>query len=164
MKVGLAIAQAAESERDLVGALAMMRERHVADQDVWHLTHQFAAWGRTHLEMLEPMARRYGADLGAPPDAEPGGFGNLLATVQETGSRLLGRRPEGGLVLLRDLRKLYLMTSAASINYVILAQGAQAVKDRDLLDVVTRCEDDTLRTLRWMVFRIKEAAPQAIAV
>ena len=45
----------------------------------------------------------------------------------------------------------------------MLAQGAQAVKDAELLDTVTRCHDETLRTVKWATHRLKEAAPQALA-
>ncbi len=40
----------------------------------------------------------------------------VLDTVREKGSELVGRRPETGLLLLRDLRKLYMLASEASIN------------------------------------------------
>jgi hypothetical protein len=45
----------------------------------------------------------------------------------------------------------------------MLAQGSQAVKDTELLDVVSKCHDETLRTVKWATYRIKTASPQALA-
>ena len=46
---------------------------------------------------------------------------------------------------------------------VILAQGAQAVTDTDLLNAVSSCHDETLRTVKWATYRIKTASPQILA-
>ncbi|HEX6945198.1 MAG TPA: hypothetical protein VF196_03325 [Casimicrobiaceae bacterium] len=64
--------------------------------------------------------------------------------------------------LLADLRELHLLYTRASIDWVILGQGAQAVRDRELLDAVTAGHAQTLRALKWTVTRIKAAAPQAL--
>jgi hypothetical protein len=74
----------------------------------------------------------------------------------------MGRRPEGGLLLLRDLRELHLLYAAASIDWVVLAQGAQAAREADLLEVVTHAHAQTLRGLKWTVTRIKTVAPQVL--
>jgi hypothetical protein len=82
--------------------------------------------------------------------------------VREKTSELIGSRPEPGMLLLRDLREIYLLASQASIDWTVLAQGAQAAKDRDLLAIVSECRTDQLRTLKWATTRIKEAAPQTL--
>jgi hypothetical protein len=64
-------------------------------------------------------------------------------------SELVGRRPEPGLLLVRDRRRLHLLYGEASINYVILAQGAHAARDRGLLDACFRCHAQTLRGMKW---------------
>jgi hypothetical protein len=64
--------------------------------------------------------------------------------------------------LLRDLRDLHLLAAAASIAWVILAQGAQAGRDRELLAVVDAHHPMALKTLKWTTTRIKEAAPQVL--
>ena len=66
------------------------------------------------------------------------------------------------MLLLRDLKQLYLAASEASICWTILGQGAQAARDQELLATVTRCHDETLRILRWTTTRIKQTAPQAL--
>jgi hypothetical protein len=45
-----------------------------------------------------------------------GGRSGLIDTVREKGSELVERRSESGLLLLRDLRMLYMLASEASIN------------------------------------------------
>lgn len=86
----------------------------------------------------------------------------LLGRARENASEVLGRRPEGGLLLLRDLRELHLLYAAASIDWVILAQGAQAAQHAELLKAVTHAHAQTLRGLKWTVTRIKTAAPQVL--
>jgi hypothetical protein len=69
----------------------------------------------------------------------------LFGQLRERGSELAGRRPESGLLL---LRKLYMLAPEASINWVILGQGAQAARDHELPQATKRCHPDILRTLK----------------
>ena len=160
MKIGLAIEQVAEAEQSLVRALVAAGERHKADHDVFHVTKTLAKMESAHLDALAEHADRYGASVNADEDPSPG----PLARVVEKGAELTGRRPEPALLLLRDLREVYLAASEASIDWVMLAQGAQAVKDTDLLDAVGACHAETLRTMKWATYRLKTASPQALAV
>ena len=130
MKVGVAIEAAAASERRLAEELVRVGERHEADHDVFHVTRTLSRLSQQHVELLSPHAERYSASLDADA-AEPPTTGG-----------------EPALLLLHDLRRLYLLASEASIDWVMLAQGAQAVKDSELLDTVTRCHDETLRTVK----------------
>jgi hypothetical protein len=160
VSLGLAIGQLAEAEERLVAEFERVRERHRADQDVYHLSATLAGISRAHLSALAPFAQRYGGE-----DVDANGSGpasGLLGTVREKASELTGRRPESGMLLLRDLRELYLLASDASLGWTVVGQGAQAVRDRELLDVVSECHRDTLRQLRWVTTRIKQAAPQAL--
>jgi hypothetical protein len=86
----------------------------------------------------------------------------LIETAREKGSEMVGRRPESGLLLLRDLRKLYALASEASIDWIILGQGAQAAKDRELLQATKECHPGTLRTLKWANTMIKNVSPQVL--
>jgi hypothetical protein len=73
---------------------------------------------------------------------------------QSHGAGLRGNG-EPGLLLLRDLRALHLLYAEASIDWVILGQGAQAARDTDLLDTVSSCHTRTLRGMKWTVTRLK---------
>ncbi len=87
----------------------------------------------------------------------------LLGRACEKASELAGRRPEAGLLLLRDLRELHLLYAEASIDWVLLNQGAQAIRDAELVAAVADCHAQTLRGMKWTVTRLKTAAPQVLA-
>src|SRR5215207_7656805 len=159
MKVGLAIRQVRSAEQELADELEKVGERHKIDQEVYHLTRTLADISRRNVEELAPFQERYPIS-GA---SETGEYGSgLFGKLREKGSEMVGRRPESGLLLLRDLRKLYALASEASIDWVILGQGAQAAKDRELLQVTKECHPDTLRTLKWANTMIKNVSPQVL--
>ena len=145
MKLGPAIEHVANSERELAAALLAVRDRHPDDQDVFHLTKTLAEKERAHLNALADHADRYGAHLNG-----------------DQGGSTLPEADDPTLQLLSDLRHLHLLAAGASLDWVALAQGAQAAKDTDLLATVTECHDETLQTLKWTTYRLKEAAPQAL--
>jgi hypothetical protein len=158
MKLGMAIEQVASAERELAEQLLAVGERHRTDHDVFHMTRTLAKKEQGHLDQLAKHAGRYGVSVGDRNGSGPG----IVAAAREKSAELLGRRPEPGLLLLRDLRELHLLAAGASLDWVALAQGAQAAKDTALLETVTECHDETLRTLKWTTYRLKEAAPQAL--
>lgn len=63
----------------------------------------------------------------------------------------------------RDLRDLHLAAARASLAWTVLGQGAQAVRDEELLAIVTACHPETIRTMKWTVQKLKEASPQILA-
>ena len=144
MKLGVAIEQVAGAERELAEQLLAVGERRSDDHDVFHMTRTLAKKERAHIDALEPHARRYDAALPEIEAAQPDNEGFK------------------GPALLGDLRRLHLLAAGVLLDWVALAQGAQAAKDRDLLATVTECHDETLRTLKWTTYRLKEAAPQAL--
>jgi hypothetical protein len=161
VKLGLAIAEVRDAELALASQLKALGERHKADHDVFHLSRTLQAIVRANLGRLEPVAGRYDTDIDpsdAPVEHGQGPFGK----AREKASEISGRRPEPGLLLLRDLRTLHLLYAGASINWVILGQGAQAAKDEALLAVVSECHPQTLRGMKWTVTRLKTAAPQVL--
>ena len=161
MKLDLALRAVHRSERRLAEELLKLGERHKADHDVFHLSRTVAGWAQGHVRALAEAGKRFELDLDAD---EPGsdGTGGPLSAVREKAAELVGRRPEPGLLLLRDLRRLHLTAAEASIDWTLLGQGAQAAKDRQLLDLVAACHPQTLRTLRWTTTRLKEGAPQVL--
>jgi hypothetical protein len=74
-------------------------------------------------------------------------------------NNIIGRRPEAGLLLLRDLRQLFLMAQEANIHWIALGQVAQAVRDHELLDEVSALHKQTLTQIKWLKTRIKEVVP-----
>jgi hypothetical protein len=149
VKLDAAIDRVVSSEAELADELARVGERHRVEHDVFHMTETLAKTARARIEKLGRAA-------------DSGGRDGLLSSVREKTSELIGSRPEPGMLLLRDLREIYLLASQASIDWTILGQGAQAAKDGDLLAIVDECHTDQLRTLKWATTRIKEGAPQTL--
>ena len=149
MKIDAAIERVVSSENDLAHELERVGERHRVEHDVFHMTATLAKMSRARVDRL---GRGDGSN----------GRGGVLTTVREKTSEVIGRRPEPGALLLRDLRQIYLLASEASIDWTILGQAAQAAKDSDLLAVVDECHAEELRTLRWATQHVKEVAPQAL--
>lgn len=46
----------------------------------------------------------------------------------------------------------------------MIAQGAQGLRDRELLEIAQACNAETSRQLTWLNTRMKQAAPQALIV
>jgi hypothetical protein len=162
VKIGLAISEVASAEAELVHALAGVGERHRADHDVFHTTKTLAKLENAHIAALGAHAERYEASVERSEHDQPDSARPLQRVVAK-GAELVARRPEPALLLLEDLRRIYLQASEVSIDWVILAQGAQAITDTDLLSSVSSCHDETLRTVKWSVYRIKTASPQILA-
>lgn len=135
---------------DLAAAFREVADAHSDEPDVRHQAHRLARQCDRHAESLQPFADRYGEDAPDEPDR--------LHAVLFTGSR------SGGLGLLRDLHDLYLMACQAEISWTLVGQAAQGARDRDLLDVVSRCEGETATQVSWLSSRMKNAAPQALVV
>ncbi|HEY3864539.1 MAG TPA: hypothetical protein VGL54_00460 [Solirubrobacteraceae bacterium] len=160
MKLGIAIKEVAEAEEQLAEALLKVGERHRTDHDVYHLTRLLSRWSQGHLAALEPFATRY--EQSVDTDEIGRESAGALSALREKTAELLGRRPQSGLLLLHDLRELHLQAARASLAWTVLGQGAQAAKDQQLLDCVTLCHPETLRTLRWTLTKAKESAPQVL--
>ena len=160
MKVDKAIAQVEEAETELAKELRKIGERHAVEHDLYHLSHTLAKQCESHLERLRPFGARYGAAI----DADGVGAGSsLLERMRHRTAELVGRSELSGMLLLRDLRNLYLTAQEAEIAWVILAQVAQAVRDRELLVVVSECHEEAEARGKWLRTRIKESSPQVLA-
>ena len=53
--------------------------------------------------------------------------------------------------------------AGVSLDWELLAQGAQAIKDDELLALSKQCHPQTLRQMRWANAMLKELSPQALA-
>ena len=158
MKIDLALEELHRSENDLAGQLLVMSDRHKADHEIFHVARDLAAWSQAHVREIARIGRRYDVDLDPEPDGDP----TLMQKVrQEIGDRL-SRRSAPGLLLLRDLRSLYMDASGVSVDWELVAQAAQGVKDRDLLAVTERCHPQTLRQSKWANSQLKEKATQIL--
>ena len=158
MKIDLALRELHRSEHKLALTLSTLAARHKSDHEIHHVALDLASWSEDHLRELAAAGTRYGLDLNAAPRTEA-----LTTPVQEKLSELLGRRPEPALMLLMDLRHLHRVAAGVSVDWELLAQGAQAVTDPELLALTQRCHPQTLRQLRWANAMLKVLAPQVLA-
>jgi hypothetical protein len=150
-------------ERSLERHLLVVAERHRTEHEVHHVAVDVARWSREHAARLAEAGRAHGLDLSAPgEESTPAGASGPLAALREKTAELLGRRPEPALLLLHDLRELYLAASDNSLHWEMLAQAAQAANDSELLALASACHPQTLRQVRWANTLIKTLAPQAL--
>ena len=159
MKLDMAIEELHRSENHLVTVLLAMSDRHKADHDIFHLTRDMAQWSRKHVAELAAIGQDFGLDLDPEASDDPG----LLAVLRQKASELLSRSSAPGLLLLADLRHLYKEASGTSLDWELLAQGAQGTKQRELLELAERCHPQTLRVSKWAEAKLKESSPQVLA-
>jgi hypothetical protein len=102
---------------------------------------------------LEPVAQRYheqaADDLPEPDRLHVAGLPHIR---------------DGQIGLLRDLQDLHLLATLVQSTWTVLAQAAQGLRDRELLDIATNSTAETTRQLTWLNTRMKAAAPQALIV
>jgi hypothetical protein len=156
MKMAFALRELHRAENVLVRDLLEVARRHRAEHEIHHVARDLAAWSRRHVEELAAAGRAFDLRL----DPEPQGHQWPMAALL---GEPAAHRDEPGLVLLADLRRLHRNTAGVSLDWELLAQGAQAVKNSDLLALSTRCHPQTLRQLTWTNAMLKTLSPQILA-
>jgi hypothetical protein len=139
-----------QSQRKLADAFGVVADAHGDEVEVRRTGRRFAAQCRDHADRLESFAHRYGLDGDEPPDALHG--------------ELFHGPRTGPLGMLRDLHDLYLMAAECDMVWTLIGQAAQGARDRDLLGVVTGCEEETAVQLKWLETQLRQAAPQVLVV
>ena len=157
-KVGAAIEELHRSEGDLAGDLLYLSDRHRVDHEVFHVARDIARWSQEHVRRLADVGAAYGVDL----DPEPEDESTLVSRIAEKGAEMLGRRHEPAVLMLADLRHIHRTAAGVSLDWEVLAQTAQALKDEQLLSVAQDCHPQTLRQMRWANAKLKETAAQAM--
>ncbi|MFF5987369.1 hypothetical protein [Prauserella flavalba] len=137
------------SESSLAAALRTLARRHAAEHEVHHVARDLARWSEEHLAELAATGERRGLRLG---EAAPTGPHPLVARDDQL--------PGDG--LLTDLRELHREIAGVSVDWELLAQGAQAARDSELLQFASRCHPRTLRQLRWSNAMLKVLSPQLL--
>lgn len=158
MKLGLALRELHRSETSLAHRLRRVGERHKADHDVFYLCGDLAAWSERHLGAIAQAAEHYGVRLREAPAR----IGSSLSALRTKASEFVGRRPEPGLLLLADLRSIHQHAAAVSVDWELLAQGAQAARDTGLAALAAQCRPDTLRQMNWANTMLTELSPQVL--
>jgi len=136
------------SLRTLADAFREVAKGHGDEPDVQHTCTVLASRIDEQASALGPIVERYGEHSEPEPE-------RLHAAE-------LKKTRTGGVGLLRDLQDLYALASFTDITWTVVGQAAQALRDEELIDVVSTCEQDTARQLAWLKTRIKQSAPQAL--
>lgn len=151
----LALQRIWDGEQDLESHLQAMAQRQGAEPEVHHVALALARWSARNAHQTSDLAH------------------TDRITLEQTSKQDGGpRRPNGpwadlhppGLRLLEDLCQTYLLGSANSLAWEMLAQLAQATQQAGALELVSRCHPQTLRQVRWANTMIKTIAPQALAM
>ena len=158
-KIGSAIEELHRAENNLAAKFFKLSDRHKADHEIYYGARDLAHWSQEHVRRLA----RLGGDHGVQLNPEPENESDILALLRQKGSELMGRREAPGLLLLRDLRELHRETAGVSLDWEVLAQTAQALKDPAALTVASQCHPQTLRQLRWSNAMVKQLSPQVMA-
>jgi hypothetical protein len=139
------------SERTLADSFRTVAEGHARTVDVFHTCRLLAGWSDAHRARLAPVIERYGeqGEADEPERLRAAGLAEIRA---------------GELGLLRDLQDLHLLASLVQSTWTVIAQGAQGLRDRELLEVAEDSNAETSRQLSWLNTRMKAAAPQALIV
>jgi hypothetical protein len=155
-KVGLAIRELHRAENDLAAELLQASSRHKSDHDIFYLGRDLARWSQEHVRELARHGKNYDVELDAEPHDEP----RLLAAVRQKSAELIGGHHDPALLLLKDLREIHRKAAGVSLDWEVLAQTAQALKDTELLALTKQCHPQTLRQLRWANASVKTNAAQ----
>ncbi len=158
MKLDLVIEELHRSENALRHDLLVVSDRHKTDHEVFHVARDLAQWSADHVRELAQIGRDFGLELEAEAESEA----KLAERLREKSAELLGRRSAPGMLMLRDLRELYLKASGVSLDWEMLAQAAQGARKIELLELAERCHPDTLRVTRWANGKLKVSSTQVL--
>jgi len=157
-KIPMALEELHRAENSLAADLLRISDRHKADHEVHHVARDIARWSQQHVRALADIAQDYDLTLDPEPSEDP----TLLAKVRQKSDELLGRHHEASLLLIADLRKVHQDAAGLSLDWEVLAQTAQALKDTELLELTQKCHPQTLRQMRWANAKIKESSAQVM--
>jgi hypothetical protein len=161
-KIATLLEELHEAETELADEYLKVAERQAAEHDVYYLCRTLSKECDARAAWMRDLGSRFGKDLSEPNTTRT--VTNILSGARRKTSEMLGRRPQSGILLLRDLRQLYLMAEEANIHWLILGQVAQALRDKSLLDQVSALHKQLLTQIKWLKTRIKESSPQTLVV
>lgn len=141
-------------EQTLADSFRLVGDACADEPDVFHTCGTLARMSDEHVARMDPIAHRYEQDGVGDDVQEP----DRLHVQGLDGSR------QGQIGLLRDLQDLYVLATFIQTTWTVLAQGAQGLRDEELLHLATSANSDTSRQLAWLNTRMKAAAPQALIV
>jgi hypothetical protein len=162
-KLLAALRSVLDAEGDLADEYRKVGERHAADHDVFHVGHTLARQCEAHAGRIRDVVRQAtGEEL--PDAAHESPLHGLAAALRRGTSAATGRTDKTGPLLLRDLRRLYVLASDCEIAWTIVGQGAEAARDQEVVALFGECCEEIVGQVRWIKTKVKLAAPQVVAV
>nr|WP_323056052.1 hypothetical protein [Streptomyces sp. NEAU-W12] len=155
---GLLLPELHQNENDLAHELLRVSERHKVGHEIHHVARGLARWSQRHVRTIADIGERFGTRLGPDPVDEP----KTAERLRDEASELVGRKPQVALLLLRDLREIYVKAAGLPVDGEMLAQAAQGLKDTELLTTVQSCHPDALRRMRWANAKPQESSAQVL--
>ncbi|GAB3083707.1 hypothetical protein [Pedococcus soli] len=139
------------SETTLADSFDTIGQGHANHPDVLFTCQALAKMSRSHVAKLQPVVARYGeaSDVEEPQRLHASGVGEVRS---------------GAVGLLRDLQDLHMLATLVDSTWTVIGQGAQGLRDEELLSIEQTARKDVARQLAWLVTRMKSAAPQALIV
>jgi len=161
VRIHVAIERTQDAECELFDELTSIAEGHTAESDVYHVAKMLASRCASQLELLHAHAARYGAHeriIEEPTEQAP----DVLERARRLASEMLGEREPAGMLLFDDLLAVYLTAHRAELAWVVLEQGAKAVRDAELIAATKKGREEAERRWKWARTKVKEAAPQLL--
>ncbi|GAA3223671.1 hypothetical protein GCM10017691_10860 [Pseudonocardia petroleophila] len=158
-KLPLVLRELHRSETSLARDLLAVADRHQVDHEIFHVGRDIAAWSQTHVRLLSEIGHDHGLEL----DPAPRWTVPALSSLTRRLSTATVHRPESGLLLLADLRRVHRKAAGVSLDWELLAQSAQAMRQGELLALAQSCHPRTVRQMKWANAHLKASSPQIIA-
>ncbi|MBG0739059.1 hypothetical protein IV500_06555 [Paeniglutamicibacter antarcticus] len=149
MKLPVYLGLLRKAEAILADSYRQVANGHGEEPDVHFLCLTLAKQCDAHEQTLQAVVDRYGESA---PEDEP----------ERLHAEGLSETRSGPLGLLRDLQDLYLLASLVDVTWTMVKQAGAGLRDEQLLEVVSRCDQETETQLGWLRTRMKQAAPQAL--
>jgi hypothetical protein len=146
-----------DDETALAAQLTQLGDQHGSEHEIHHVARDLLAWSQVNLARISDTAAKHDVRVRSTSGLEA-----AQEYGQVPGSTLHRQPTAAGLRLLEDLRTTYLLASACSLSWELLAQHAQARHETDILDLARSCHPRTLRQMRWANTMLKTQSPQAL--
>ena len=160
MRIGTVLNDLYHDENELGRTLLRIADKHRADHEVYYVGRDLAQWCTRHVREIAVIAGQFGEDLDPSPDGSP----SVVDQARRWMSERNGRSSQMELVMVRDLREIYLRASSVLTDWEMIGQAAQAIVHDELLALATRCQAETKRQATWANSKIKESSTQALVV
>jgi hypothetical protein len=160
MRIGTVLRDLHHDENELCRTLLRVADEHRADHEVYYVGRDLAEWSARHVREIAAIAGSFGQELDPSPDGSP----SVVDQARRWMSERSARSSEMELVMVRDLREIYLRASSVLTDWEMIGQAAQAIVHDDLLSLATKCQAETKRQATWANSKIKESSTQALVV